>query len=87
MFCINKKCLIFVKEITTKKTHIMTNSILNKVNELSRTESFSQVSKIKKTNGAKMLVLASSNFNVWISFATGKFYADDNNGNWFTFKN
>ena len=65
----------------------MTTTILNKVNELSRTESFSKITNIRKTNGAKMLVLASSNFNVWISFSTGKFYADDNNGNWFGFKN
>jgi hypothetical protein len=65
----------------------MTTTILNKVNELSRTESFSKITNIRKTNGAKMLILASSNFNVWVSFATGKFYADDNNGNWFGFKN
>jgi hypothetical protein len=65
----------------------MTTTILNKVNELSRTESFSKITNIRKTNGAKMLVLASSNFNIWVSFATGKFYADDNNGNWFGFKN
>lgn len=65
----------------------MKTTILNKVNELSRTESFSKIINMRKTNGAKMLVLASSGFNVWISFSTGKFYADDNNGNWFGFKN
>ena len=65
----------------------MTTSILNKVNELSRTESFSKITNMKKNNGAKMLILASSDFNIWVSFATGKFYADDNNGNWFSFKN
>jgi len=65
----------------------MTNTILNKVNELSKIETFSKVTMIKKSNGAKMLILANSNFNIWISFATGKFYADDNNGKWFGFKN
>lgn len=65
----------------------MTTSILNKVNELSRTESFSKITNVKKSNGAKMLILANSDFNIWVSFATGKFYADDNNGNWFSFKN
>ena len=65
----------------------MTTTILNKVNELSRTESFSKVTNIKKSNGAKMLILANTDFNIWVSFSTGKFYADDNNGNWFSFKN
>lgn len=65
----------------------MTAAILNKVNELSKNESFSKVTNIKKSNGAKMLIFAGSDFNIWISFSTGKFYADDNNGKWFSFKN
>jgi hypothetical protein len=65
----------------------MKTTILNKVNELSRLETFSKITNMKKSNGAKMLVMSSHEFNIWVSFATGKFYADDNNGNWFGFKN
>jgi len=65
----------------------MTTSILNKVNELAKTETFSKITNMRRTNGAKMLILASYDFNIWISFSTGRFYADDNNGNWFGFKN
>jgi hypothetical protein len=65
----------------------MTKAILTKVNELSKTETFSKITNVKKSNGAKMLILANTDFNIWVSFSTGKFYADDNNGNWFSFKN
>jgi len=70
----------------TLKQIKMKNSILSQVNQLSKTETFSNVKNIRKSNGAKMLILANKDFNIWISFATGKFYADDNNGNWYSFK-
>ena len=70
----------------TLKQNKMTNLILSQVNQLSKTESYSSVKSIRKSNGAKMLILANKDFNIWVSFATGKFYADDNNGNWYSFK-
>jgi hypothetical protein len=63
------------------------NVMLKKVNEIARNETFTAIKKVNKGNNRRVqLVMAGDEFNVWISPTTYKFFTDDNNGTWYSFK-